>query len=184
MSSKKTPRPENRNGTQFNRFEKDTSPAPKVKPGFDNSDDHDDRPERSVKWEDEIERPIDLEENRNQIRDIYRIPDAWRDLGLPGEPGKSCRSPWRDDRTPSFSIFDDGRKFKDHATGESGDVFEFVKLSMDANFQESARWIEEKTNIILAQATKGHLEASAVVRAWRARRVVGRRSGLRLEVRS
>ena len=46
------------------------------------------------------------------------IPDLWQWLNLPGNPGRSCRSPFREDRSPSFSIYADGRKWKDHATGD------------------------------------------------------------------
>jgi hypothetical protein len=60
----------------------------------------------------------------SEARETITIPDAWRMLGFEGEPKRSCRSPFREDRTPSFSIFDDGRGWKDHTTGEGGDVVE------------------------------------------------------------
>jgi hypothetical protein len=50
------------------------------------------------------------------------IPALWHLLNLAGKPGKSCKSPFREDRNPSFSIYDDGRKWKDHATGQGGDA--------------------------------------------------------------
>ncbi|MDA7930177.1 CHC2 zinc finger domain-containing protein [Akkermansiaceae bacterium] len=90
---------------------------------------------------------INYAEHRERLRDIYRIPDAWRDLGFEGMPSKSCRCPWREDRNPSFSIYDDGRKFKDHATGEDGEIFQFVKLSLDCGFKEAAQWIEGRKGI-------------------------------------
>ena len=34
------------------------------------------------------------------------IPELWRLLNLPGNPGRSCRSPFREDRNPSFSVYD------------------------------------------------------------------------------
>jgi hypothetical protein len=40
--------------------------------------------------------------------------------------GKSCRSPFRDDRNPSFSVFDGGRRWKDFGTEERGDVVDFL----------------------------------------------------------
>jgi hypothetical protein len=49
------------------------------------------------------------------------IPALWQLLNLPGKPARSCRSPFREDRNPSFSIYDGGRKWKDHATGEGGE---------------------------------------------------------------
>lgn len=90
----------------------------------------------------------DFNENREQLRGVYRITDAWRDLGLEGTPATSCRCPWREDRNPSFSVFDEGRKFKDHATDEAGDVFEFVKLSLGADFKEAASWIEDRAGVM------------------------------------
>ena len=33
------------------------------------------------------------------------IFDVWQRLGLEGKPGKTCRSPFRNDRNPSFSIY-------------------------------------------------------------------------------
>ena len=58
------------------------------------------------------------------------IPVLWERLGLPGRVSSHCvvRSPLRDDdRHPSFSIFADGRRFKDHANGETGDSFDFYQ---------------------------------------------------------
>lgn len=48
--------------------------------------------------------------------------------------GKSCRSPFRQDRTPSFSVFDNGRAWKDHATNESGDVVSFYMKATGLEF--------------------------------------------------
>ena len=42
-------------------------------------------------------------------KERIRIPDLWRELGLEGEPKKTCRCPFHEDRSPSFSIFDDGK---------------------------------------------------------------------------
>jgi hypothetical protein len=61
--------------------------------------------------------------------DKLLIADVWRLLGLPGEPpgrDKSVRSPFRDDKHPSFSIFAKGRRWKDHGTGEEGNAVDFL----------------------------------------------------------
>jgi|DEB0MinimDraft_6_1074348.scaffolds.fasta_scaffold136528_2 hypothetical protein len=51
--------------------------------------------------------------------------EVWIELNLAGVPKKSCKSPFRDDRKPSFSVFQ-GREgiwfFKDHATGDGGNM--------------------------------------------------------------
>ena len=61
--------------------------------------------------------------------DKLLIADVWRLIGLPGEPperDKTVRSPFRDDKHPSFSIFDYGRRWKDHGTGEQGNAADFL----------------------------------------------------------
>lgn len=88
---------------------------------------------------------INYQEHRDRLREIYRIADAWRDLGFEGQPSKSCRCPWREDRNPSFSVFDEGRKFKDFSTDEVGDVFAFVMLALGYSFKDALKWIEDRT---------------------------------------
>ena len=68
------------------------------------------------------------------IQDVkarFTIFDAWAALGLEGRAGRCVRSPFRDDRRASFSVFGDGTKAKDHATGESYDVIDFVARALD-----------------------------------------------------
>jgi len=76
------------------------------------------------------------------LKELYRIDDAWRDLGLPGEPSASCCSPLRDDATPSFSVFDAGRRWKDHGTGSYGDVIDFVSRYLGVTLGDAISWIE------------------------------------------
>jgi hypothetical protein len=54
-------------------------------------------------------------------------------------PGKSCCSPFRQDRHPSFSVFDDGRAWKDFATGEAGDAVDFLALARGLTKADAAR---------------------------------------------
>jgi hypothetical protein len=55
------------------------------------------------------------------------IPELWHCLKLAGTPKRSCRSPFRDDdRSPSFSIYDSGRRWKGHGTGETGNAADFA----------------------------------------------------------
>ncbi|MBI1177847.1 hypothetical protein GC207_10470 [bacterium] len=85
--------------------------------------------------------------NLEQLKSGYPIPRAWRDLGLQGEPAKSCRSPFRDDGNPSFSVHSDGRKFHDFATGEGGSVVDFVMTALGCDTPKSIRWIEERLGV-------------------------------------
>lgn len=80
-----------------------------------------------------------------QAKAQMSIDDAWRRLQLPGEPGVSCRSPFRDDSRPSFSVFDDGRRWRDHATGDAGDVADFVAMALNVSLSDAARWMLDAT---------------------------------------
>jgi len=78
----------------------------------------------------------------NLIKEAKRrcpIPWLWDYYGLPGKPGRSCRSPFREDRHPSFSISPDGQLFNDFATGEGGDVVSFLELAAGLSNKEACR---------------------------------------------
>jgi hypothetical protein len=67
------------------------------------------------------------------------IYDVWHMLGLEGKPGKTCRSPFRNDRNPSFSIYENGRKWHDFTTGEDGDAADFCAKARDLSREDGAR---------------------------------------------
>lgn len=76
-----------------------------------------------------------------EAKERVRIHDLWPELGYEGKPGKTCRSPFREDRHPSFSVYDDGRKWKDHATDEGGDVIDFYAKAKGITNDEACREI-------------------------------------------
>jgi hypothetical protein len=88
-------------------------------------------------WQSKSREQLDAAKSR------VSIADAWRALGLPGEPRRTCCSPFREDRHPSFSIFADGRGWKDFATGEAGDVVSFVKCATACTDAEAIRRVLE-----------------------------------------
>jgi hypothetical protein len=67
------------------------------------------------------------------------IYDIWQILGMDGKPGKNCRSPFRDDRNPSFSIYDNGRRWHDFTAGEDGDAADFCAKARDLPKGDGAR---------------------------------------------
>src|SRR4029077_6863711 len=67
------------------------------------------------------------------------IYDVWQMLGLPGRPKPSCKSPFRDERNASFSIYAQGRRWKDHTTGEGGDAADFCAKARNLSREEGAR---------------------------------------------
>lgn len=67
------------------------------------------------------------------------IPDVWIAYGLPGVSGRSCHSPFREDRSPSFSVYDDGKRFRDFGTGDSGSVIDFIMRAKGCSAGDAAR---------------------------------------------
>ena len=65
-------------------------------------------------------------------KDRLRIQQLWLHYDLHGpvpvRDGCYC-SPFREDRNPSFSIFDNGRRFKDFGTNEYGDAVDFLSMA-------------------------------------------------------
>jgi hypothetical protein len=55
------------------------------------------------------------------IKQRVTIKDLWERFFPGSTPGKSCKSPFRDDRNPSFSLYDNGKRWKDFGTGEGGE---------------------------------------------------------------
>ena len=82
----------------------------------------------------------------DEAKAALTVADAWNRLGLPGHPSKSCRSPFREDRSPSFSVYENGHRWKDHSTGKGGDVCDFIAAALTVTLADAARWILEQTN--------------------------------------
>jgi hypothetical protein len=82
----------------------------------------------------------------------YTIRDVWSALDLQGTPSANCRSPFRDDTNPSFSIYNENRKWKDHGTGEGGDVIEFIRTALGGNHSDVRDWLMEKLPVALPSA--------------------------------
>ena len=109
----------------------------------------------SIATSNTAQRPPSIEE----IKARYTIADAWRDEGCPGEPGRSCKSPFRDDKHASFSVYDDGRKFKDHADDCGGDVLDFIAKARGCTPAEALAVARERIDTL-----ERLLEAKGVVR--------------------
>jgi CHC2 zinc finger len=97
-------------------------------------------------------------------KEIVLIPRLWAMLDLPGIPSRSCRAPWREDRTPSFSVSDDGKLWHDFATGEGGDAVDFLGKALGLDAKAACREI-----IRLAQNGAPVEPAVAVARKLRPR---------------
>lgn len=80
-----------------------------------------------------------------ELKSRMRIDQAWRLLSLPGDPVKCCKSPFRpEERHASFSVYAESTRAKDHATGETFDVVDFIKKALDCDTAGAVRWIRER----------------------------------------
>lgn len=79
-----------------------------------------------------------------EVKARLSIPEAARLLGMNWQAGKSCVSPFRPDKHPSFSCFDEGRRWRDHANGDSGTVIDFIQKALDVPLKEAIQWAREK----------------------------------------
>ena len=79
-----------------------------------------------------------------EVKAALDVPGVWRWLNLPGVPGKQCPSPFRPDKNPSFSVFAGGSKWRDHATGEGGDVLDFLKIALGCPLPAALAWAGER----------------------------------------
>jgi|GEM_PF-2965016 len=101
-----------------------------------------------------------------EAKEILTIPVLWDHFQLAGMPAKSCLSPFRRERRPSFSVYphpETGEElFKDHGDlGVGGDSFDFFKECSDLDGREAVeaflelaeqhRWIG---NAFAAKATQ------------------------------
>lgn len=80
--------------------------------------------------------PIDFD----AIRRDYLLADVVRtvvSLKQAGNDLKAC-CPFHDEKTPSFTIFDAGRKYHCFGCGESGDVLDFLQLLHGVSLREAA----------------------------------------------
>ncbi len=77
-----------------------------------------------------------------EIAERLDIRQVWRVLSLPGVPGRCVCSPFREETNPSFSVYEDGGKwrYKDHASGEHGDAVDFIRLAKSCTAAEALTW--------------------------------------------
>lgn len=83
-----------------------------------------------------------------------RIPDLWRYFNFPGVPGKSCRSPFREDRKPSFGVYAEGSLWHDFGTGEGGDAVDFLQRATGLSKKDACRKLIELAGGHIAPAPR------------------------------
>jgi len=64
-----------------------------------------------------------------EVKERITITQIGKELFPDWVPARSCRSPFRPDHSPSFSVYNEGKLFMDFATGDKGDVIDFYALA-------------------------------------------------------
>lgn len=79
-----------------------------------------------------------------ELKSRIDLHDLAERLGLerPGGTG-NYRSPHHDDTNPSLSIYDDGRRWKDHSADRGGDCLDLVKFVTGCDTGEAVRRLHE-----------------------------------------
>jgi CHC2 zinc finger len=67
------------------------------------------------------------------------IHGLWRHFGFDGELKANCRSPFRDDNKPSFSVNAGGTLWNDFSTGEAGDAVDFFQRASGLSQKAACR---------------------------------------------
>ena len=67
------------------------------------------------------------------------VHDLWAHFGFAGEPGKSCRCPFHEDKGPSFSLTEDGLLWNCFAGCGGGDAVDFFTLATGLPHAEACR---------------------------------------------
>jgi hypothetical protein len=76
----------------------------------------------------------------------FSIPFLWNHLSLPGKPSRNCQSPFREDKNPSFSVWQDGRgnwRWKDFGTGEGGDIIDFAFKAKGCTATDAIKYLRD-----------------------------------------
>ena len=87
---------------------------------------------------------FDVAEIKSRLN-IFGIADRLG-IRLQGK-GNLYRSPFRDDKKPSFSISKDGQLFNDFATGDKGDLIAFYKLATNTDTAQAIRDLASITHV-------------------------------------
>jgi CHC2 zinc finger len=74
-----------------------------------------------------------------EAKERVRIPDLWREFGFEGEPKKTCKCHFHEDRTPSFSVFNDGKAWKCFSGCGEGDAIDFLAKAKGLSNEEACR---------------------------------------------
>lgn len=72
-------------------------------------------------------------------KDRFRIPALWAAYGFNGTPSKSCKCPFHEDRSASFTVFAEGQGWKCFAGCGKGDAITFVEKAKGLSQRDATK---------------------------------------------
>lgn len=93
-----------------------------------------------------------VEDLKNRV-DIVQIIGKYADLKKSGK-NFMCRSPFRNERTPSFSISPDKQVWYDFGASEGGDVIRFIEKAENVSFQEAIEMLADMAGMEIPKNVK------------------------------
>jgi len=91
-----------------------------------------------------------LEDLKNRV-DIVEVVRKYAELKKSGK-NYMCRSPFRNERTPSFCVSPDKQFWYDFGNSEGGDVISFLEKAENINFQEAVEMLSEMTGLEIPES--------------------------------
>jgi hypothetical protein len=92
-----------------------------------------------------------------RAKERLSIDFLWQHFGFPERRSNPTNSPFRKDEDPSFSVYDDGRHFKDHGTGDQGDAFDFYQRALRQDASQAFVGFVELAGLVTSCAAIVHL---------------------------
>jgi CHC2 zinc finger len=99
-----------------------------------------------------------------EIKARITIPILAEKLFPGWKPDKSCLSPFREQKNPSFSVYENGRRWKDYTSDKGGDAFDFYQEATGCDRKEAFSALKEImeggsfAGTVTAQAIASHKE--------------------------
>jgi hypothetical protein len=94
----------------------------------------------------------------DEIKSRFTIPQIGEEFLPDWKSAKCRRSPFRPDKHPGFSVYDEGRKFTDFATGEHGDVIDFYGLAKGISAPEALNALWDRLRNGTGHSSQAHTE--------------------------
>src|SRR5258708_1564153 len=79
----------------------------------------------------------------SEIKARITIPILAEKLYPGWKPHKSCLSPFREEKNPSFSVYENGRRWKDYTSDKGGDVFDFYQGATGCDRKEAFKSLKK-----------------------------------------